>query len=145
MEFSLSFLHEALSWLAAISAVTFLLSLLLIPFLVALLAPDYFLKFRERRRRRRPLNPWSLLLLILRNLLGGCLVLAGIVMLFLPGQGLLTILLGLLLLSLPGKYRLINRLTGIRGVRRSLDWLREKKGKAPFIWPDSTNDPEQQP
>lgn len=132
-------LQNVLSWLAGISFFTFLLSLLLIPFIVGLLAPDYFLKFRGRRRKW-PLTPRSLFLLILRNLLGGLLILAGIGMLFLPGQGLLTILLGILLLSFPGKYRLVNRLAGFRGVRRSLDWLRKKEGKSPFIWPDSDND-----
>ena len=132
-------LQNVLSWLAGVSFFTFLLSLLLIPFIVGLLAPDYFLKFREKRRTR-PLTPRSFFLLILRNFLGVCLILAGIVMLFLPGQGLLTILLGLLLLSLPGKYRLVNRLAGIRGVRHSLDWLREKGGKPPFIWPEPDND-----
>ena len=133
-------LQNVLSWLAGVSFFTFLLSLLLIPFIVGLLAPDYFLKFREKRRRARPLTPRSLFLLIMRNLLGILLLLAGIAMLFLPGQGLLTILLGLLLLSLPGKYRLVNRLAGFRGVRRSLDWLRKKEGKLPFIWPESDRD-----
>jgi len=137
-------LQNVLSWLAGVSFFTFLLSLLLIPFIVGLLAPDYFLRFREQRRRARPLTPRSLFLLIMRNLLGVLLMLAGIAMLFLPGQGLLTILLGLLLLSLPGKDRLVNRLAGFRGVRRSLDWLREKEGKLPFIWPESDNDSTQQ-
>ena len=137
-------LQNVLGWLAGISFFTFLLSLLLIPFIVGLLAPDYFLKFREKRRRKRPLTPRSLLLLIVRNFLGVLLILAGIAMLFLPGQGLLTILLGILLLSLPGKYRLVNRLAGFRGIRCSLNWLREKEGKPPFIWPESDNDSTQQ-
>ncbi len=133
-------LETVLSWLAGISFFTFLLSLLLIPFIVGLLAPDYFLKFKEKRKRRRPVSARSLCLLILRNILGALLILAGIAMLFLPGQGLLTILLGILLLTLPGKYRLVNRLAGIRGVRRSLDWLRRKEGKPPFIWPVENDD-----
>ena len=134
-----SLLENALGWLAGISFFTFLLSLLLIPFIVGLLAPDYFLRSREKNRRKRPLTPASLFLLILRNILGALLIIAGIAMLFLPGQGLLTILLGILLLTLPGKHRLVNRLAGIRGIRRSLDWLRRKEGKPPFIWPE-TND-----
>lgn len=133
-------LEKILGWLAGISLVTFFLSLLLIPFIVGLLAPDYFLKLAEPRRRSRPLSPWSLVVLLIRNLLGLFLVLAGIAMLFLPGQGLLTILLGILLLSLPGKNRLVNRLVSIRGVRRSFDWLREKGRKPPFIWPETKND-----
>ena len=137
-------LQSVLSWLAGVSFFTFLLSLLLIPFIVGLLAPDYFLKFRGKRGRKPPLTPRSLFLLIVRNFLGVLLILAGIAMLFLPGQGLLTILLGILLLSLPGKYRLVNRLAGFHGVRRSLDWLRKKEGKPPFIWPESDNNSTQQ-
>lgn len=133
-------LENALSWLAGISFFTFLLSLLLIPFIVGLLAPDYFLKFREKRRSQGPLSARTLLLLIVRNFLGVLLMLAGFAMLFLPGQGLLTILLGILLLTLPGKYRLVNRLAGYRSIRRSLNWLRKKEGKQPFIWPDSKRD-----
>jgi hypothetical protein len=75
---------------------------------------------------------------LLRNLLGLILLFAGIAMLFLPGQGLLTILLGILLLSIPGKQRLITYLTRGTAVRLSLDWLRKKAGKEPFLWPEGT-------
>ncbi len=40
-----------------------------------------------------------------RNLYGGLLIIAGVIMLFTPGQGLLTLLAGFLLLDFPGKRR----------------------------------------
>ncbi|KJS02940.1 MAG: hypothetical protein VR65_03640 [Desulfobulbaceae bacterium BRH_c16a] len=134
-----SLLQNVLSWLAGISFITFFLSLLLIPYLVGRLAPDYFLKFSSKPNPRT-LTARSLLKLIARNVLGILLLIAGIAMLFLPGQGLLTILLGILLISLPVKHRLIILLAGLRGVRRSLDWLRKKRRKPPFIWPGSADD-----
>ena len=127
-------LTEALGWLAGVSLATFLLSLLLIPLVVAKLPRDCFLRLQVHHRRRRQ-GIGFLVLLLLRNFLGMMLLLAGIAMLFLPGQGLLTMILGLLLLSFPGKDRLILWLTASPSSRRSLDWLRSKSGKEPFLWP----------
>jgi hypothetical protein len=127
-------MHRLLSWLAVISILTFVLSLLLIPFIVGCLSPDYFLQLGVKKKGGRSFSPLAVIWLVGRNILGFVLLLAGLAMLFLPGQGLLTILISILLLSLPGKDRLINRLTSLDSVRRSLDWLRRKKGKVPFIW-----------
>lgn len=133
-------LQSLLSWLAGLSFITFVLSLLFIPYFIGLLAPDCFLKGSTTKKIRPPLTVGSLLLLIARNILGLLLTIAGIAMLFLPGQGLLTILLGILLLSFPGKYRLFARLVRHSSVRRSLNWLRKKRQKPPFIWPGSADD-----
>lgn len=134
------FLQNVLSWLAGLSLITFVLSLLLIPYFVGLLSPDCFLQLGSPARIRPALTAGSLFFLIARNVLGLFLLAAGITMLFLPGQGLLTILLGILLLSLPGKYRLVSRLIRSPGVRNSLDWLRRMRRKPPFIWPESAGD-----
>ena len=68
--------------------------------------------------------------------LGLILILAGIIMLFLPGQGILTILLGVLLISFPGKHKLVQAIVFQPKIQRSLDWLRKKRKKTPFIWPE---------
>ena len=130
------FLQTALSWLAGISIITFILSLLCIPLAVGLLSPDCFIKLSSAKRTRPRLTAGFLLLLIIRNLLGILLGVAGVAMLFLPGQGLLTILLGILLISFPGKHRLIIRLIRRPSVRRSLDWIRVKRNKPTFLWPE---------
>ena len=49
-----------------------------------------------------------------------------------PGQGLLTLLVGLLLMNFPGKYRLERWLVGRRGVLTALNWLRRRGGHPPF-------------
>jgi len=61
-------------------------------------------------------------------------LLAGTAMLFLPGQGILTIILGVALMSFPGKYRLLFTLTTRPSVQHSLDWIRTKTGHPKFIW-----------
>ncbi len=77
----------------------------------------------------------ALLLGVAKNILGGLLVVMGVVMLFTPGQGLLTILIGLLLLNFPGKYRLERWLVLRPGVLRGLNWLRQRRGHRPFDAP----------
>ena len=69
-----------------------------------------------------------------KNLLGVAFILAGVAMLVLPGQGLLTILLGLGLTNFPGKYALEQRLVARPSVRWALDQIRQKAGRPPFRW-----------
>jgi hypothetical protein len=51
-------------------------------------------------------------------------------MLLLPGQGVLTILIGIVLLDFPGKYRLERWAVRHRPVYRSINWLR--RGREPI-------------
>ncbi len=130
-----SFLQPLLGWLAALSLFTFIFSLVLIPWVVGRLAQDCFLKLYHNDASTSQPSFASVMMAILRNVLGLFLVLAGIAMLFLPGQGLLTILIGALLLSFPGKHKLINGLVRQPKIQHSLDWIRKKRGKEAFLWP----------
>src|SRR5205814_312186 len=71
---------------------------------------------------------------ILRNLLGWFLVVLGIILSFpgVPGQGLLTILLGLMVADFPGKRRLEQRFVRWPRVRGPVDALRRKFGREPL-------------
>jgi hypothetical protein len=129
------FLEPLLGWLAFFSLITFILSLVLIPLVVGRLSEDCFLKLYHNDRSGPPPTVGSVILLILRHGLGIVLVLSGIAMLFLPGQGLLTIILGTLLFSFPGKQRLIDSMVRQPKIRKSLNWLRKKRHKPPFQWP----------
>ena len=53
-------------------------------------------------------------------------VLVGVAMLLLPGQGILTILIGLMLLDFPGKRGLERRLVQQPAVWRAINWMRAK-------------------
>ena len=48
---------------------------------------------------------------------------------FLPGQGILTLLVALMLLDFPGKRRLELWLVRRRGLVRGIDWIRERGGR----------------
>jgi hypothetical protein len=63
---------------------------------------------------------------VLKNALGVVLLLGGIVMLFLPGQGLLTMFLGIVLMDFPGKFRLERYLISRGPVLKSINWIRRK-------------------
>ena len=77
-------------------------------------------------KHRHPLVRF--LFLAIKNLVGIFLILIGIAMLVLPGQGLLTIFLGIILVDIRGKYRLERWLVGKRPVLRSINWLRRRAG-----------------
>ncbi len=127
--------QNLLSWLAVLSLSTFIISLLLIPWVVGKLSSDYFLHITEEKAPIFSLNISSLALLVIRNIFGFILLLAGIAMLFLPGQGILTILAGIFLLSFPGKRKIISLFISRHSVQHSLDWIRVKRGRPPFLWP----------
>lgn len=119
--------------LAALSLLTFLISLVCIPVLIAMLPRDYF-------HPARP--PWSLfsspaaqlIVLCLRNVIGFLLFCAGVAMLFLPGQGIITIIIGIAVMRFPYKRAILLKATRSQSVRKSLDWIRRKMKKEPFLW-----------
>lgn len=71
---------------------------------------------------------------LVKIIAGIFLLICGIVMLVLPGQGLLTILLGLSLIPFPGKHKLEQNLLARKSIRASLNWIRTKANKEPFIF-----------
>lgn len=125
--------QNLIGWFVVISLATFVISGVALPWLLTRLPKDYFL---ETDRAVHPPWPrqhalyWAWRLL--KNLLGAVLLLAGIVMLVTPGQGILTILAGLWLMDLPGKRRWERSLIGRPKVLASVNWIRLKSGKPPF-------------
>ena len=70
-----------------------------------------------------------------KNLLGLVLVILGVIMAVpgVPGPGVLSVLLGIMLLDFPGKRELETRIVGRPGVFRSINALRARFGKPPLI------------
>ncbi len=101
------------------------------------LPADYFRPERRARAKGRRISWPTLLLRILKNLGGAIVIAIGIVLSVpgVPGQGILTILIGVMLLEFPGKYRLERRIIGIRRVRSFVDRLRTRFGRAPLALP----------
>ena len=94
---------------------------------------DYFASQGRAETAWKSRHPVARLLLIIgKNLLGFILLLGGIVMLFLPGQGILTIVAGLLLMDYPGKFALEKRIARTPTIFKGLNWLRDRAGKPPL-------------
>lgn len=113
-------------------------SLVLAPLVVARLPPDYFLEqpaTPERAHTPHPLIHWTVL--SLKNLLGVTLIVVGAALVPFPGQGLLTILVGLSLVDFAGKRRVMTRIGRMPLVLRSLNWVRIKAHRAPFVAPEA--------
>ena len=124
--------HESFCWwLTAASAAAFIGTLILVPLLLIRMPPDYFARGQDHRVRRHPFFHWSLI--IGKNLLGGVLLLAGTAMLFLPGQGIITILLGVSLLNFPGKRRLEKRLVSLPGILATINKIRQRAKQPPLF------------
>lgn len=118
--------NETLLWALTLGTLGFfVLSLLSLPLLIRLI-PTHLLESLEHGKVPPP-EPSHPGWLILRNLLGGLLVLGGLAMLVLPGQGLLTLAAGLLLMSFPGKRALMEKALERPAVHRWLHHHLEKR------------------
>jgi hypothetical protein len=121
--------EELLGWLAALSLGRHPAALLL-PVFVVRLPADYFLVSRSEAAARRGVVQW--IGRAGRNLLGLVFLLAGLAMLVLPGQGLLTMLIGLLLLDFPGKRAIERRLVRRPKILAFLNRIRARRGREPL-------------
>jgi hypothetical protein len=123
-------------WLVGASVLSVLLGALLVPFMILRIPADYFLPERRVRLTRQARHPaMRALILAAKNLLGAVLIVAGIALMFLPGQGLLTLFAGLIVMDYPGKYRFERWLVRRPYVLSALNWLRERGGRTPLDAP----------
>ena len=124
-----------------VSIVSLVLTAVLLPLIVIRLPSNYFTR-RPGARRVLPRSKGNIFWHLFKNLVGGVFVLAGIAMLVLPGQGLLTILIGVLMLDFPGKYRLERWFVQRRGIRNSMNRLRARFDRPPLRFePDRPGNP----
>ncbi|MFQ5844997.1 MAG: PGPGW domain-containing protein [Planctomycetota bacterium] len=124
-------------WMGAVSVALFAAGLVGVPLLVARIPADYFVRIRpppDSWADRHPLLRFGAGLG--RNLLAALLVLAGVTMLVLPGQGVLTILMGLGLAGFPGKRKLELWIVRRRAVLRAIRWIRARAKRPPLQIPD---------
>ncbi len=135
-------IHELETWiprevwigLIGFSVLAFLGTLVAIPAILIRLPPDYF--------QHHHYKPWFAnhhpvirsIGLTIKNIVGIIFLLAGIAMLVLPGQGLLTMLLGIVFIDFPGKHRIEQKLIRHPQVLKAINALRAKAGKPPFTF-----------
>ncbi len=125
-------------WALALSTVMFVGGLVLMQVLIIRMSPDYFLHpeaSSESWRHRHP--ALRITIRVIKNVLGVVLLLAGLAMLVLPGQGIITILVAISLLSFPGKRSLELRIVRQRPVLQTINWIRVRAARPPLVLPRS--------
>lgn len=128
--------HVALEVAAGAAVAGSLLGLFLVPWIVARIPEDYFSEAAAPPMPWARMHPvWRAVLHGLKNLLGVLFAVAGVAMLVLPGQGLLTLFLAFMLLEFPGKRRLELWLVRRPILRRVIDWIRRRAGRRPLRLP----------
>lgn len=118
-------------WLALSSIILLIVSILVIPIIIARIPADYFVT-PTRRHKMEAFSFWKFLLRLIKNIIGIFLLICGIIMLITPGQGLLTILTGLFITDFPGKYHLERKLVQKPVILRTLNWIRRKQNVSEF-------------
>lgn len=115
----------------AIFAATFSLNLGIVSFILVKLPADHFKKNHEEKFWAGRSPALRIAAIVGKNLLGWLLVALGIVMSLpgVPGQGLLTVLLGIMLVDFPGKHHLERNLLHRPAIKNSINKLRARFGK----------------
>jgi len=117
--------------LTAGSLAMFCATLIVFPFILVRLPQRYFAEEnRPRPLSRHPLVHW--ILMSLKNLLGLLIVIVGFLLFFLPGQGLLTLIIGLTIMNYPGKFHAERWLVRRPRVMPALNWIRARFDAPPF-------------
>src|SRR6266536_1873937 len=115
--------------------VTFAVNLAIVSFILIKLPAGYFQQSHPREfwTDRHPLL--RLIGKIGKNALGAALVMLGVLLSVpgVPGQGLLTILLGIMLLDFPGKRRLEHKLVSRPRIFNAIKKLRHRFGKPALV------------
>ncbi len=127
-------------WIAISSILIFLISLASIPTIVANIPVDYFTSRKRHKLIQSSYHPLVKPIIVgLKNLAGLLLVLTGIIMLFTPGQGLLSILFGLMIMNYPGKFQLERWIISRPPIWRAVNNLRIKHKKEPLLAPEAAD------
>lgn len=126
--------RASISIFSGLSAFFFLLSILALPWMVCRIPEDFFLVSYHPPEKRRSMGVrwviWGM-----KNLLGALVFLVGTALLFLPGQGLLTMLFGVILMDFPGKKKLVLKLVSMEKTQIALNWFRQKRQVKPLRFP----------
>lgn len=124
---------DVLVSLTVASVIGFVGSLIAIPWILIRLPSDYF-DMRVPRHWMKDQHPVLRVIgLIIKNIIGMVFILAGFLMLFLPGQGLLTMLIGISFMDFPNKRRLEARIVGQRTIFSAINTMRRRFDKPPLI------------
>ena len=119
---------------ASIFLASFLVNLGIVSLILVKLPADHFSKRRKTKFWAGPRPAIHAAKVIGKNIAGVLLVALGIVLSLpgVPGQGLLTVLLGIMLLDFPGRHRLEQKLLSKPSIVNTINRLRGRFDKPPL-------------
>lgn len=140
--------YQVASLVTMLSLFAFVLGVLLLPWLIALIPDSYFYRQGASTKdnvasirdsvdqENYSVSKYSIFRRLIKNVVGVVFVATGIVLLITPGQGVLTLILGMMLLDYPGKKKIERKLLSYPPVLKLINSLRRRRGKREFIFPD---------
>ncbi|MCZ6680609.1 MAG: hypothetical protein O7E52_25545 [Candidatus Poribacteria bacterium] len=121
-------------WVLIFSVITIIGSLVGVSALMISLPPDYFTRKKHVSSIRHPIL--RVFLHILKNTFGVAALIAGFIMLFTPGQGILTVFVGVILCDFPGKRNLERKLIGRPFLLSTVNRIRLRYNRPPIVLND---------
>lgn len=120
--------------IVVLSAITLLASILSVLALIIYLPADYFTREKQIGIVANPIL--RILLRILKNIFGVIALIIGFVMMFGPGPGPLTILVGIILCDFPRKRRVERKLIGHPALLIAVNKIRARYKRPPILLND---------
>lgn len=122
--------------LGVASVMSFIVSILFCTLAIAYLPTDYFLSNRRASRIKQPVL--RIMLKLLKNLLAVVLIIVGFIQIPLPGQGVLTILIGVVISDIPGKRRIERRIIRLPAILSAANGIRSRFKRPLLVLDKST-------
>ena len=120
-----------------ISGASLVGSVLFCGLVIVYLPVDYFMSKRQASRIKHPIL-WGGLI-FLKNLLAIILIIVGLILIPLPGQGVLTVLIGLVISDIPGKRKLERRIIRSPAVLSALNYIRSRFNRPLLVLDEQQN------
>ena len=119
------------AWIVILSVLTLIPSILSALVLIIYLPPDYFTREKHISIVTNPIL--RVFLRILKNMFGAMALITGFIMLFTPGQGVLTVLVGVILCDFPGKRKLERKLIARPALLTAVNRIRARYNRPPIV------------
>ena len=119
------------AWIVILSVLTLIPSILSALVLIIYLPTDYFTREKHISIVTNPVL--RVFLRILKNMFGVIALILGLIMLFTPGQGVLTVLVGVILCDFPGKRKLERKLIARPALLTAVNRIRARYNRPPIV------------
>lgn len=121
---------ELIIWVSTISFITFLGTLISLPLIIVRLPSDYFIADKNLARRFCQDKPvLRIIMIVLKNVFGIIFLILGFFMLFIPGQGVITMLIGYSMLDFVNMRGPVYKIVRRPAVYNFINKVRERANK----------------